>query len=102
MLLEVELARSEVKLESKDAPYPIRHDQIPAATNGVGNQLNNVGADEDAGVTKREEHVDGGSNSAEQKTYNPGTDGICRDINVVVSDYRSNLARERGVSIPEQ
>ena len=50
VLLVVELAGSQVELETEQVPLPIRHNEIPGTADGVGDKLDNVGVDCDAGV----------------------------------------------------
>ena len=51
MFLVVELARLEVELQTVQVPHSVRHDQVPAEADGIGNQLDDVGGDSDAGVS---------------------------------------------------
>ena len=76
MFLVVELARPEIELQPKQVPLPIRHDEVPAAADGVGDELHDVGGNGDARVPQREEHVDGGADGAQEQTDRPGADGV--------------------------
>lgn len=91
MLLVVEFARAQIELDAKESPFPVRHDQVPAATDGIGNQLNDVRRDGDARVAKGEEHVDSRADGTENQADDPGANGVGRDVDVVVSDNRSHL-----------
>jgi hypothetical protein len=91
MLLVVELARLEVELDSKDIPHPIRHDQVPAKTDGIRDKLNDVCGDGDAGIAQGEEHVDAGADAAEKQADYPGTNSVGGQINIVVADNSADL-----------
>lgn len=91
MLLVVELARTQIELEAKELPFLVRHDQVPAAADGIGNQLNDVRRDGDAGIAKGEEHVDSRADGTENQADDPGANGVGRDVDIVVSDNRSHL-----------
>lgn len=91
MLFVVEFTRAEIKLEAKDIPFLVRHDQVPAATEGISNQLNDVCRDGDARIAKREEHVDSRADGTENQADDPGANGVGRDVNIIISDNRSHL-----------
>lgn len=93
MLLVVELARSEVELEPKQVPDAVRHDEIPAAADGIGDELDDVGGDGHAGVAEREEHVDAGAESAEKHADDPGTDRVGGNVDVVVAHDGADLGQ---------
>lgn len=91
MFLVVEFTGPEIELEAKEIPFLVRHDQVPAATDGISNQLNDVRRDGDTRIAKREEHVDSRTDGAENQADNPGSDGVGRDVDIIISDNRSHL-----------
>jgi len=52
MFLVVELARSEIEFETKEVPFAVWHDEIPATADWVRDQLDNIGRDSDARVAQ--------------------------------------------------
>ena len=58
MLLLIELSWLQVELEPPEVPFAIGHDEIPTKSEGIGDKLDDVGSDGDAGISKREEHID--------------------------------------------
>lgn len=91
MLLVVEFARAEIELEAKEIPFPVRHDQVPAATDRISNQLNDIRCDGDTRIAKREEHVNSRTDGTENQADDPGANGVGRDVDIIISDNRSHL-----------
>ena len=91
VLLVVELAGSKVKLQTEEVPFLVGHDQVPAAADGIGNQLDDVRRDGDARVAKREEHVDARADGTEDEADDPGADGVGMDVDIIVSNNGSHL-----------
>jgi hypothetical protein len=91
VLLVVELSRLKVKFQAEQVPHSIRHNHIPTQADRVRDELNNVGGDGDAGVAQREEHIDAGSESAQNQTDNPGANGVGGKIYIVITDDCADL-----------
>ncbi|KAK1256018.1 hypothetical protein MKX07_008277 [Trichoderma sp. CBMAI-0711] len=81
----------EVELQAKDVPFLVGHDQVPAAADGIGNQLDDIRRDGDARVAQREEHVDARADGTENEADDPSTDGVGRDVDIIVSNNGSHL-----------
>lgn len=84
VLLHIERVWVQGPLVAKGVESLGWHDEIPSATNGVGNQLDDIGCDRDRGITEREEHVDGASNGGQDHSDDPGTNGVARHILFII------------------
>lgn len=91
MLLIVELSGLQVKLKAKESPFAIGHDEIPAETQGIRDELDDVCRYGNTRVAQREEHIDARTNSTKNQANNPGADGVGRDVDIVVSDNSPHL-----------
>lgn len=95
MLLEVEGAGLQVELDTPDVEDAVRENQVPEETQGVGNQLDNEGCERDGRVSKRQQHVDGGADGAQQQANRPGSYRARGHVEVEVADRGSHLAERR-------
>lgn len=102
MLLIVELAGAEVELQSEQVPLPVRHNKIPCATDGIGDELYNVGVDSDTRVAQGKEHVHTGADCAEKHADDPCADSIGGDIDIIVADNGADLFHRMLVVSPIQ
>jgi len=91
VFLHVELSRLKIPPQAKGVELVIRHDQIPAQTDGIGDKLDHESGNVNGGIPQREEHVNAASNGGQDQANDPCTNCVARQVLIIVSDGCAHL-----------
>lgn len=69
----------------------IWHNEIPANANGIGDKLDYKSGNVDGRVSQGEKHVNSTSNCRQNQANDPCTDGVARQVLIIVSDGSAHL-----------